>query len=177
MSSQPNPLRGIQSSTVFVNTALAGLNLSLSVFVVPRLLESPTPLMLRQWSSMFARTSRVFPPPILTCALSYWYMAYQTAAHHHHLPGASGKSRLLAVAGALCFAIVPWTKFLMVGINRELLRRAEGTRDMGIMAVGMTHEEQEGAKSLVDRWGLYNLGRSIALGLGGAVGLYTIVSS
>ncbi|KAK1991184.1 hypothetical protein LX36DRAFT_363894 [Colletotrichum falcatum] len=175
MSSQTNPLRGMQASTVLVNTALAGLNLGLSVFVVPRLLESPTPLMLRQWSAMFARTSRVFPLPTLACALSYWYMAY---CHHSAAGGgrSSSSSRLLAVAGALCFAIVPWTRFLMVDINRELKRRAEGAREMGVAAVGMTREEQEGARSLVDRWGLYNLGRSVAIGLAGAVGMYTVVS-
>ncbi|KAK2046268.1 hypothetical protein LZ31DRAFT_203040 [Colletotrichum somersetense] len=175
MSSQSNPLRGsIQASTtVFVNTALAGLNLGLSVFVVPRLLESPTPLMLRQWSAMFARASRVFPLPTLACALSYWSMAYRL----HYAGGDRTTSRLLAAAGALCFAIVPWNRFIMGGVNRELARRAGEASGMGVMAVGLTQEEQEGAKSLVDRWGLYNLGRIVAVGLGGAVGLYTIVSS
>ncbi|KZL85766.1 duf1772 domain containing protein [Colletotrichum incanum] len=169
MSSQPNPLRNIHASTVFVNTALAGLNLGLSVFVMPRLLESPTPLMLRQWSNMYKRTSRVFPIPTLFCALSYWYMAYTV----RHLPS---KSRLFAAAGAFCFTIVPWTRFFLVSINRKLFKKIEETKDMGIMAVGLSQEEEEGAKYLVDQWGLYNLGRSIAIGLGGAVGLYAIVS-
>ncbi|WYZ39764.1 hypothetical protein EsH8_IV_000105 [Colletotrichum jinshuiense] len=169
MSSQPNPIRNIQTSTVFVNTTLAGLNLGLSVFVIPRLLESPTPLMLRQWSNMYKRTSRLFPIPVLLCGLSYWYMAYAS----RHLPS---KSRLLAAAGALCFSIVPWTKLFMLGINKKLFRKTEETKDMGIMAIGLTQEEEEGAKYLVDQWGLYNLGRSLAIGLGGAVGLYTIAS-
>ncbi|KAF4774502.1 hypothetical protein HER10_EVM0000341 [Colletotrichum scovillei] len=169
MSSQPNPLRNIQTSTVFLNTTLAGLNLGLSFFVVPRLLESPTPLMLRQWSNMFKRTSRVFPLPTLFCALSYWYMAYAV----RHLPS---KSKLLAAAGALCFSMVPWTSLFMVSINKKLFKKAEEAKHMGIMAIGLTQEEEEGAKSLVDQWGLYNLGRGIAIGLGGAVGLYSIVS-
>ncbi|OHE92062.1 hypothetical protein CORC01_12643 [Colletotrichum orchidophilum] len=169
MSSQSHPLRNIQTSTVFVNTTLAGLNLGLSVFVIPRLLESPTPLMLRQWSNMYKRTSRFFPLSILFCALSYWYMAYAV----RHLPS---KSRLLAAAGGLCFTIVPWTGFFILSINKKLFRKAEETKDMGIMAIGLTQEEEEGAKYLVDQWGLYNLGRSIALGLSSAVGLYSIVS-
>ncbi|KDN67264.1 hypothetical protein CSUB01_11388 [Colletotrichum sublineola] len=171
MSSQPNSIRAVHATTVFATTALAGLNLGLSVFVVPRLLESPTPLMLRQWSGMFLRAGRVFPLPVLACALSYWYMAYHHAARH--LPG--GKSRLLAAAGALCFTIVPWTKFFLVDINGELNRRAGETSGMGVMTVGMTHEEEEGAKSLVDRWGLYNVGRSVVVGLAGAVGMYALV--
>ncbi|KAK1989127.1 hypothetical protein LZ30DRAFT_776300 [Colletotrichum cereale] len=175
MSSQPTPLRALHASTVFVNTALAGLNLGLSVFVVPRLLESPTPLMLRQWAGMFARTSRAFPLPTLACALSYWYMAY--AAGGGGLPGGGGGGKssrlLLAAAGALCFAVVPWTKIFMVDVNRELARRAEET---GGGVAALSREEEEGAKALVDRWGVYNLGRSVAIGLGGAVGLYAIVS-
>ncbi|KAF9878007.1 hypothetical protein CkaCkLH20_04583 [Colletotrichum karsti] len=169
MSSRPPTLRNLQTSTVFVNTALAGLNLGLSVFVVPRLLESPTPLMLRQWTNMFKRTSRAFPPPVLFCVLSYWYLAYAL----RHLPG---KAKLFATAGALCLSIGPWTRIFLVPVNKKLKAKAEETRDMGIMAVGLTQEEEEGAKYLVDQWGLYNLGRSIALGLGGAIGLYTIVS-
>ncbi|KAL0931438.1 uncharacterized protein CTRU02_214173 [Colletotrichum truncatum] len=169
MSSQSPTLRNIQTSTVFLNTTLAGLNLGLSVFVVPRLLESPTPLMLRQWTNMFKRTSRTFPLPVLLCTLSYWYMAYAL----RHLPT---KSRLFTAAGALCLTIIPWTKFLMLSINKKLFKKAEETKDMGIMAIGLTQEEEEGAKYLVDQWGLYNLGRSIAIGLGGVVGLYTIVS-
>ncbi|KAK2056381.1 hypothetical protein LY76DRAFT_155198 [Colletotrichum caudatum] len=123
---------------------------------------------------MFARARRVFPLSTLACVLSYWYMAYRL-----HYAAAAGRTtaRLLAAAGALCFATVPWSRFLMVDVNRELTRRAGESSGMGVMAVGLTHEEQEGAKSLVDRWGLYNLGRSVGLGLGGAVGLYAIVSS
>ncbi|KAK2034142.1 hypothetical protein LX32DRAFT_441958 [Colletotrichum zoysiae] len=175
MASQSNPLRGsIQASTtVFVNTTLAGLNLGLSVFALPRLLESPTPLMLRQWSAMFARASRLFPMPTFACALSYWSLAYRL----HRAGGDRTTSRLLAAAGALCFAIMPWTRFLMEDINRELNRRASEAGGMGVMAVGLTQEEQEGSKSLVDRWGLYNLGRIVAVGLGGVIGLYTIASS
>ncbi|GKT95978.1 DUF1772 domain containing protein [Colletotrichum tofieldiae] len=169
MSSPPNPLRNIQAPTVFVNTALAGLSMGVSVFVVPRLLESPTPLMLRQWSNMFERARRVLPLPTLLCALSYWYMAYTV----RHLPS---QSRLLAAAGAFCFTVVPWTKFFLVSINRKLFKKVEETKDMGIMAVGLSQEEEESAKYLVDQWGLYNLGRTIAVGLGGAVGLYSIVS-
>lgn len=169
MSSRSPSLRNIQASTVFLNAALAGLNLGLSVFVVPRLLESPTPLMLRQWTNMYKRTSRAFPPPVLFCVLSYWYLAYA----FRQFPN---KARLFAAAGTLCLSIGPWTRFFLFGINKKLFEKAQETRDMGIMAVGITQEEEEGAKYLVDQWGLWNLGRSIALGLGGAVGLYTVVS-
>ncbi|GKT49802.1 monooxygenase hypC [Colletotrichum spaethianum] len=167
MSSQPNPLRNILAPTVFANTALAGLNLSLSLFVIPRLLESPTPLMLRQFSHMLKGAGPFVPLPTLFCALSYWYMAYAV----RHLPS---KSRLLAAAGACCFTIVPWTGFFMTSINKKLFKKVEETKDMGIMAVGLSQEEEEGAKSLVDQWGLYNLGRGLAIGIGGAVGLYTV---
>ncbi|WQF75096.1 Putative anthrone oxygenase [Colletotrichum destructivum] len=179
MSSQPpsSPLRALQASTVFVNTALAGLNLGLSVLVVPRLLESPTPLMLRQWSGMFRRASRLLPLPTILCALSYWYVAYATAAAaaRGRISAGGDRSRLLAVAGALCFSVLPWTKVFLVEINRKLFAKVKETEGMGLVAVGLTQEEEEGAKYLVDQWGLYNLGRSVATGLGGAVGLYATV--
>ncbi|CCF40972.1 hypothetical protein CH063_11392, partial [Colletotrichum higginsianum] len=84
-------------------------------------------------------------------------------------------SRLLAVAGALCFSVLPWTKVFLVEINRKLFAKVKETEGMGLVAVGLTQEEEEGAKYLVDQWGLYNLGRSVATGLGGAVGLYATV--
>ncbi|KAJ0277545.1 hypothetical protein COL940_004453 [Colletotrichum noveboracense] len=152
MSSQPPSLRNLQASTVFLNSAVAGLNLGLSVFVIPRLLESPTPLMLRQWTNMYKRTSP---------------FAFR------QLPS---KAKAFATAAALCVSIGPWTRFFLGNINKKLFQKAEETRDMGIMAVGLTQEEEEGAKYLVDQWGLYNLGRSVALGLGGVVGLYTVIS-
>ncbi|KAK2764074.1 hypothetical protein CKAH01_15877 [Colletotrichum kahawae] len=169
MSSQSPSLRNLQASTVFLNSAVAGLNLGLSVFVIPRLLESPTPLMLRQWTNMYKRTSRAFPPPILLCVLSYCYLAFA----FRQLPG---KAKAFATAAALCLSIGPWTRFFLGNINKKLFQKAEETRDMGIMAIGLTQEEEEGAKYLVDQWGLYNLGRSVALGLGGVVGLYTVIS-
>ncbi|TKW48899.1 hypothetical protein CTA1_5755 [Colletotrichum tanaceti] len=185
MSSQPpsSPLRALQASTVFVNTALAGLSLGISVMAVPRLLESPTPLMLRQWSGMLRRGGRLLPLPTVLCGVSYWYVAYATAAaadaasRGGRVPGGGDRSRLLAVAGALCFSIVPWTLVFLAGINRKLLAKVEETRGIvGAVAVGLTQEEEEeGAKYLVDQWGLYNLGRSVAMGLGGALGLYATV--
>ncbi|OLN85509.1 hypothetical protein CCHL11_08071 [Colletotrichum chlorophyti] len=169
MSSQPPTLRHLQTSTVFVNTTLAGLSLGVSIFVIPRLLESPTPLMLRQWNNMGKRTSRVFPIPTMLCALSYWYLAYAA----RRIPT---RSRLFAVAGALCFSIAPWTRLFLTSINRKLWDKVDETKDMGIMAVGLTQEEEEGAKYLVDQWGLYNFGRAVFTSLGGAVGLYTIAA-
>ncbi|TDZ36109.1 Monooxygenase hypC [Colletotrichum spinosum] len=169
MSPQSSAFRNLQLSTVFVNTFAAGLNLSLSFFVIPRLLESPTPLMLRQFKNMFRWSSRAFPFPVIACAISYWYMAYA----FRHIPA---KSRLFTAAGALCVTIVPWTKFVIHDINRKLFQKAEETKDMGIMAVGLTQEEEEGAKYLVDQWGLWNLGRNVGVTLGSALGLYAITS-
>ena len=49
MAETPTSIRAAQAAAIFLSAFSAGTNLSLSYFVVPRLLESPTPLMLQQW--------------------------------------------------------------------------------------------------------------------------------
>jgi hypothetical protein len=169
MASESRNIRILHASTVLLSTTLCGLNLGLSTFVIPRLLEAPSPLMLRQWNNMYQRTSRFFPPPVLSSAASYWFIAYT-------LRNVPFKSRLLVLAGAFCFTLGPWTKLVMTSINNKLFKKVEDTRDMGIMAVAMTKEEEESAKYLVDQWGLYNLGRTVGIGLGSIIGMLALIS-
>ena len=159
--SQPHPpggIRALQAATILASTAAGVGNASLSLFVIPRLLESPTPLMLRQWKNMHALTHLIFPPPIILSGLAYFYLAYAT------------RSRLYAVAGAFCAAATPWTWTLMMPLNRKLLARAEAVR--GLEGGDVEVADAEGAKKLVDDWGTFNLPRGLSVFAAGVVGLF-----
>ena len=157
--SQPHPpggIRALQAATILASTAAGVGNASLSLFVIPRLLESPTPLMLRQWKNMHALTHLIFPPPIVLSGLAYFYLAYAT------------RSRLYALAGALCAGATPWTWTLMMPLNRKLLRRAEDLHGLG---ADVEVADAEGAKKLVDDWGIFNLPRGLSVFAAGVVGV------
>jgi hypothetical protein len=165
MSSQPSTsIRAVQAATILASTAAGAGNLSLSLFVIPRILESPTPLMLRQWHNMFRRTSLVFPPPIILSGFAYFFLAYASR-------GVPGRARWYALAGALCSSVSPWTWTFLIPINKKLLRKADDARDMGILAAGMDALEEESSKMLVDDWATFNLPRGVAVLLAGMIGL------
>jgi hypothetical protein len=163
MPSQSGYIRTAQAATLLLATTAGAMNLSLSLFVIPRLLESPTPLMIQQWSNMVARTSRIFPPAIWGSGVCFYYLAYTTS------------SRLFAAAGTLCAAATPWTWRFIIGINKQLHRKAAEMKTAGADFT-MSKEEELGAKSLVDQWGLYNLGRGSLVLTAGILGLYATLS-
>ncbi|KAK8056295.1 hypothetical protein PG993_001522 [Apiospora rasikravindrae] len=180
MSSSTNTptLRALQATNAAVLTTTAGLNLGLSFFVMPRLLESPTPLMLRQWGRMFAVTSRFFPPAMMVpglvhAALAYYY--YTVAAAATVTRGAQKGTVCNAVAALLALSVMPWTLGLMVPINEKLLRKADEAQSLDAKEVEEREvgiKEEETAHALVDRWALLNLYRGGAVLVSGCLGLY-----
>jgi hypothetical protein len=58
----PLPIRIAQTLGLGTSLMLAGSTLTTSIYLIPRLLESPTPLMLRQWDGMFQQGKRTAPP-------------------------------------------------------------------------------------------------------------------
>lgn len=163
LGTPPAAIRYAQITAIFLSASLAGANLSLSAFVAPRILESPVPLMLRQWLHTYATGKVVFPPLCVATGAVYFYLANRLG-----LAGAVGKAYL--AAGLLAAGIVPYTGALMMPVNNRLEARAAG--------VAATEEEEEtawvageGSRYLVDRWATLNLGRSVMLALAAATGL------
>jgi hypothetical protein len=170
MADIPAHIRATQATSIALSTTVAGLNLGLSFFVIPRLLESPTPLMLRQWSSMFKVTSKALPPPFLVNGLLNAYLAYK-------IPG---KARIYGLAAALSLSIFPYTYGLLLPINRKLHAKVAEVEILNL-AFGDVMGEEMGTKeetghALVDRWGLYNLYRGSVAFVAGCVGLYAALS-
>ncbi|KAI4600206.1 hypothetical protein KJ359_001311 [Pestalotiopsis sp. 9143b] len=170
----PPHIRLTQATSIAVLTTASGLNLGLSFFVAPRLLELPTPLMLRQWARMFRATSRVLPPGFALPAVLNVYLAYR-------LPGRS--RGLYAAAAALAASVLPYTYAVIWPVAKKLLDKEQQVQALG-PAVGdvLTLGEEVGINredsghALIDNWALYNLYRGGAAFAAGCVGLYAALS-
>ncbi|KAL2018414.1 hypothetical protein VTK56DRAFT_892 [Thermocarpiscus australiensis] len=166
----PPSIRLTQATALFLSSLASGVSLSLSALVVPRLLESPTPLMLHQWARTFAAGRATMPPAALATAAAYaWLAVKATTTTPGVVVGGGGGSRAgcyYAAAAALSVGVVPYTWAFMMRTNRRLL----GMRDRVVVAGALEAEseevgaeEEKGAKYLVDWWGMLNLGRAVML--------------
>lgn len=173
-------VRGAQAASIFISAAAAGGCLGLSTFVVPRLLEAPTGLMLRQWGRTFHSGKIVFPGAAATAAAAFGYVYFKTANATSPSSLEVTASTLPLVAAGLCLAIVPYTFLVLRPTNKELIAKAalaeqdakvsKAERAAGAGTV-YTAQEEESAKQLVDRWGTLSLGRPILLAAAAIVGL------
>ncbi|KAL2147220.1 hypothetical protein VTI28DRAFT_175 [Corynascus sepedonium] len=183
---QTTHVRLTQATALLLGTLCAGANLAISFFLVPRLLESPTPVMLRQWSRSYHRGAATIPVGAGVAAAAYFYLGFWGPGR-----GAASLSRARAylAAGALTIGIVPYTLLAMARTNGELKRldAAVGAADAGAVKVGTAAEAaaevppegeavvvakaERSAKGLVDWWGVLNLGRAGLLLAGSVCGL------
>lgn len=173
-------VRSAQAASIFISAAAAGGSLGLSTFLVPRLLEAPTGLMLRQWGRTYQAGKIVFPGAAGTAAAAFAYVYFKTAnASSPHSLEVTASSLPLVAAG-LCLAIVPYTILILRPTNKELLSKAalaeqdvrvsKAERAAGAGTV-YTAQEEASAKQLVDRWGTLSLGRPVLLAAAAVVGL------
>jgi hypothetical protein len=174
MSDTPLPIRIAQTIGITISSAVSGASLSLSFFVVPRLLEAPTPLLLKQWNSSFDLGKKSIVPLAGVSAASYFYLAYEL---HSRLSASSSKWKMYLLAGLLSVAIVPYTLGIMMSTNKKLLAKVEETKALSfkdeVVEAGLGDET---AHKLVDKWGMLNLGRGALLVLSGVVGAWTALN-
>lgn len=172
MSQTSSPaIRATEAASIFLSTLTAGSNLALSILVVPRLLESPTPLMLRQWVNSYRLTRVLFPSLASVTGLSYLFLSY-----HHHRSAAATKARAYLGAGLLCLSIMPYTAAFVLPTNWKILRKAEEMKDLkAVEGVEVEEQGEESAKWLVDHWGMLNLPRGIVTAFAGILGVAATV--
>lgn len=167
MTDKPTSVRAAQALAIFLSTGGSGLSLGLSTLVVPRLLESPTPLMLRQWARVLMAGKHTFPALGAAAAAPYWYLAYRFWG-----AGGTRVGQLYLLAGALCVGIVPYTLVVVMPTNRKLLRKVDETKWLAEAdEVVETGAREESAKYLVDHWGMLHLGRVAMGAVAGMIGL------
>ncbi|CZR61030.1 uncharacterized protein PAC_10926 [Phialocephala subalpina] len=175
----PLPIRLAQTLGLSSSLILAGQTITLSTFLIPRLLDSPTPLMLKQWNTMFQVGRKAGPQLALLSAISYFYLSYKS--HLSPLPAFSNtllsKTTSYAIAGLLSIGIVPYTLIFISGTNSKLLKKVEETKTLKVsdevVEVGLGNES---AHALVDWWGMLNLGRGALLVASGVLGAWTALN-
>jgi hypothetical protein len=162
--SSDTTLRIAQTLGITTSAILSGYVASVSMALVPRLLESPTPLLLRQWKSAY-HSGKTYAPPFAALSSACYFYLYYKSKHNGYL-----------TAGALTIGIVPYTLLVLMGTNKKLLAKAEEAKTLGwkdeLVEVGLGNET---AHKLVDNWGILNLGRAVLLSSASVVAIWTAV--
>ncbi|KAK1777429.1 hypothetical protein QBC45DRAFT_479264 [Copromyces sp. CBS 386.78] len=186
----------VQSLSVLLSASATGASLSLSFFLVPRLLESPTPLMLTQWRRAYEQTFSTLNRAGAAAALGYFLLAWRFGALKLVKRG-----RMYAVAGALLvLGMAPYgrqsvrgkssTKEREKGTDRDGKgkgKEREREKEREVKEEGASREEGDveaglgekvdmkaveiGAKYWVDQWGVLNLGRAAMIAASAVMGL------
>ncbi|KAK4238115.1 hypothetical protein C8A03DRAFT_15409 [Achaetomium macrosporum] len=169
MSSLNNPtsLRLTQGTALFLSSFTSGVSLTLSTFMVPRLLESPRNIMLTQWLRTFTLGASTVPFATAVTAAAYVWLGLKT-------PGITlFRSRLYLAAAGLTVGIVPYTIAFMGGTNGRLkeMQKEANAVQLELPSPEVRAEEEKSAKALVDWWGVLNLGRAVMLISGAVCGL------
>jgi len=183
MTDSPLPIRLAQTVGLSLTLVQAGATLGISAFTVPRLLESPTPLMIRQWANTFTIGKAVAPPLAILSSLSYFYLSYAHSSYSSSSASAinlalqGNKALAYAVVGGLSVGIVPYTLLLMTPTNNKLLKKADEMRGLEkedtVVEIGLAGEN---AHQLVDWWGVLNFGRGVMLSVAGVMGVWTALN-
>lgn len=161
MADLPVSIRLAQAIGLTTSSALAGSSLTISAMLVPRLLESPSPLLLKQWKHAFEAGRASIPPLASICSLCFGYLAYEAKHAPNMLPHVW---KIYTASALLCIGIAPFTLTAMASTNNKLLNKAEETSALKaedkIVEVGLGGET---AHQLLDKWATLNLGRAIML--------------
>ncbi|KAK3947995.1 hypothetical protein QBC32DRAFT_222989 [Pseudoneurospora amorphoporcata] len=123
----------VQSLSVLLSASATGASLSLSFLLVPRLLESPTPLMLTQWRRAYEQTFSTLNRAGAAAALGYFLLAWRFGVRYTSNVAKGGmqalklvkRGRMYAVAGALLvLGMAPYGWVVLGGVERRLVARA-----------------------------------------------------
>lgn len=177
MSTTPTPIRLAQAIGITSSALVGGIALGNSIFLVPAMLDSPTPLLHTQFAHVHRIGGAYMPPLSVAPVLSFLYLAYQqrrlTSLLEASSPGAPAQIwKAYLAAGAIAAAFLPYTVLCILPTNRKLLAREEETRALKstdeLTQAGMA----ETSHALLDWWGVLNLGRFVIAGAAAAVGAW-----
>jgi hypothetical protein len=156
-------MRYLQTLGLTTIGIISGASGALSVYVVPCILDSPTPLMLRQWKHAYTIGKNTVPTISAIPALGFAYLAFDAYNNTRMILPHQWKGYLTATVLAL--SLGPYTYAFMLPTNHKLFEKVEETKELAkterVTEVGMPKNET--AHALVDKWALLNLGRTALL--------------
>ena len=171
MAESAFPLRVAHMVGLTGTSTIAGVSFAMSALVVPRILESPSPLLLRQWKHLFEIGRNTIPPLSIVTSIAVWYLAYEAKSNPNALPH---KWKMYLISGILNLSIIPYTAAFMLPLNHKLQTKAEETSSLKaedkIVEVGLGGES---AHQLVDKWASLNMGRALLLAAAAALATWT----
>ncbi|KAF9767080.1 hypothetical protein IL306_000412 [Fusarium sp. DS 682] len=135
----------------------SGFIASLSLAGITAALQLSGPSSVSVWQTLFSRGIALMPTFAGTTAIAYLYAAY--TAHQQ-----KRNWKELVTSAALNVAIVPFTFIFMSSTNELLFKVSAGTLDAS----------PEDVVTLIGRWGVLNLIRSLLPLAGAAVGFSTL---
>lgn len=162
-----------QATSIFLPAFASGASMAHSCLLIPHILESPPPLMLRQWLGSYSSAKVFFPAVLEPTTVVFCLLAWQFCPRGGPLPM---RSKLYMAAALLCQAIVPYTLLVVFPTNRKIVRKmdemVEGETSSTTTGVD---SERETAKCLVHHWGWLNLPRGIMMAVASILGLVATV--
>jgi len=166
-------LRVAQVVGLTTTAFLAGKTLTQSVAATPALLESPAPLLARQWLKLTNNTISdkwLVPAVALFHTGVFGYLAYRE-------PKQSTASYLYTSSASLLGLLVPYTLLIAGPIVQKLDRKAESFSGASLedtkLEEGIAQEET--VHGLVDQWALVNFGGALISGLGAVLATWAVV--
>ena len=131
---------------------------TLSYFTIPPLLNSSPALLARQWRMIYDRSQLIGPPTVLISSLCFGFLAYV----YRNMSSALGvdryRSPLFLAAGLITISVLPYTRFVMQNVTRQLNYRVE---DMEARVYPEKANENslpkgQSTKELVNAWATLN---------------------
>jgi hypothetical protein len=166
-------IRAIQAVGITAAAFLAGQQASLTYISTPALLESPAPLLAKQWKKIFDVSAGVEGATSLLLGGLFSYLAYREPST------ASSSFKLYTTAAVLLPAAIPYTILLMKPINSKLLSKADSLASTAITdtAAESGVDEAETTHALVDKWATLSLGRALLAAVGAGTAAWATISS
>ncbi|TKA71749.1 hypothetical protein B0A49_08161 [Cryomyces minteri] len=156
------PIRVAQALGLTASAVLCGHIASASYLVLPSIMQSPAPLLAKQWKTMWVNDRNVGPAITAFSALVFGYLAYRE-------PTETSTFKLYTAAAVLMPSVIPYTLLLVKPINDKLLKKAETLATVSITDDAASEtgvSKDETVHGLVDRWGTLNLGRALLAAAG-----------
>jgi len=169
------PAAGVRVAQVVGLTAsayLAGALGGISFLACPAILESPAPLLVKQWKKLFDTGKVIAPPLSIIAAAIYGSLAYRASKE-------SASVVLYTAAAVLVPSIIPYTIIFISSTNNKLAAKEASLAKVSITdtAAEAGVAEEETAHALFDKWATLNLGRSLLPLIGTVCAAWAAVDS